>query len=300
MSDGPFLESVVLPLAGGTPGAVVRLTGLLTGTMEGPAAWFFREPGVLAAAKALGIVSDGASPHRFPVAAFLIEHPTAGGFIVDAGFSNAVAVSPRRELGRIGTLVFRNPRMQRSQSAMHQLRERGVSVETILMTHLHWDHASGLVDFPDVCVLVDRAEWWAAQRRFGSLHGYIRRQFSHSWQIKIFDSSGPTTAPWSAFKRTLDLFGDGSVRVVATPGHSPGHVSLILRLRDRLALIAGDALYTMRTLRDEHHPWELGDACRYHESFASIAAFAREHPQALIMPGHDLEAWEASGIEAGL
>jgi N-acyl homoserine lactone hydrolase len=300
VSGGASVESAVLPLPGGTPGAVVRLTGLLTGTMEGPSAWFFREPGMLAAAKALGVVPDGARPHRFPIAAFLIEHPTAGGFIVDAGFSDAVAVSPRQALGRIGTLVFRNPRMQASQSAMHQLRERGVSVETILMTHLHWDHASGLVDFPDACVLVDRTEWWTAQRRFGSLHGYIRRQFPRSGQVRLFDSLEPAAEPWSVFKRTLDLFGDASVRLVATPGHSPGHVSLVLRLRDRLALIAGDALYTMRTLRDERHPWELGDAQRYHESFASIAAFAREHPQALIMPGHDLEAWEASGIEAGL
>ena len=268
--------------------------------MEGPTAWFFREQGPLAALKALGLLGDGRPPHRFPVAALLIEHPTAGNFIIDAGFSGAVADSARRALGRVGTFVFRNPRMRPSQSASSQLRERGVAVQTILMTHLHWDHASGLIDFPDARVLIDRTEWRSAQARSGPLHGYLRRQFPAPARIDLFDSQGPATEPWSVFARTLDLFGDGSVRLVATPGHSPGHVSLVLRLRDRFALIAGDALYAMRTLREGHHPWELGDARRYHVSFAAIAAFAREHPQALIMPGHDLLAWETSGIEAGL
>jgi hypothetical protein len=56
----------------------------------------------------------------------------------------------------------------------------------------------------------------------------------------------------------------------------------------------------MRTPPDDHHSWELRDARWYHESFAAKAALAREHPQALIMPGHDVEAWDASGIEVGL
>lgn len=300
VSGGSSPRSVVLPLSGGTPGATVKLTGLLTGTMEGPTSWFFRESGPLAGAKALGIFPDGERSHRFPVTAFLIDHPTAGKFLIDAGFSSAVAAAPRRALGQIGTRVFRNLRMKPSQAASMQLRDREVTVKTILMTHLHWDHASGLADFPDTAVLVDKKEWWAAQRRFGPLHGYIRRQFTGVTQIGLLDSAGPMVEPWGAFKRTLDLLGDGSVRLLATPGHSPGHVSFVLRLRDRLALIAGDALYAMRTLHEGHHPWELGDACSYHESFASIAAFAREYPQAVIVPGHDLEAWDASRIERGL
>jgi glyoxylase-like metal-dependent hydrolase (beta-lactamase superfamily II) len=268
--------------------------------MEVPSAWFFRRRGPLASIKALGLLGDGAYAHRFPVAAFLIEHPTAGDYIIDTGFSGAVADSARRALGRIGTLVFRNPEMHPSQAASCQLRERGVSPQAILMTHMHWDHASGLIDFPDARVLLDRTEWRAAQARLGPLHGYLRRQFPDPARIELFDSQGSAAEPWSVFARTLDLFGDGSVRLIATPGHSPGHISLVLRLRDRFALIAGDALYTMRTLHEEQHPWELGDARSYHASFAAIAAFAREHPQALIMPGHDLEAWEMSDIQSGL
>ena len=59
---------------------------------------------------------------------------------------------------------------------------------------------------------------------------------------------GPSIASYASFGRTFDLFGDGSVRLAFTPGHSAGHQCVIARLRERDFVIAGDAVYTQRQL----------------------------------------------------
>ena len=115
--------------------------------------------------------------------------------------------------------------MQPEWAVPHQLRERGIdpdAIELIVMTHLHYDHASGLRAFPNATVVVDQAEWEDA-RKGSPLKGFLPHLFAtpgQQWRTL------PEAAP------EVDLFGDGLVRLVATPGHTAGHRSVILRLSD--------------------------------------------------------------------
>ncbi len=272
----------------------MRATGLLAATMAGPRAWFHCEPGALGKLRALGFGSRR-DRHRFPIAAILVQHPTAGALLVDSGLAADAAAAPTHAVGRIGTAVFGVPQVRASVAA--QLGELGVRPQAIVMTHLHWDHAGGLADLPELPVLVSSEEWSAAQRPAGALRGYLRRQLVAPERMMLLDLSSAATRPWGPFARTLDLYGDGTVMLLATPGHSRGHLSLLLRLRDRLLLFAGDALYTMRTLRENVHPAYPGRRRAYERSIAAIRRFAQEHPRALVLPGHDLDAWESSGLE---
>jgi glyoxylase-like metal-dependent hydrolase (beta-lactamase superfamily II) len=102
----------------------------------------------------------------------------------------------------------------------------------------------------------------------------------------------PEAQPWGPFARTLDLLGDETVRLAYTPGHSAGHLSVVVRLRDRYALIAGDAIYTMGTLRDGRRPMRSVDRDAFERSLEQLQAFDREHPDAIIIPGHDMAHWE--------
>ena len=54
--------------------------------------------------------------------------------------------------------------------------------------------------------------------------------------------------PGAGFSHTLDLLGDGSIRLVSTPGHSPGHLSVLLRAATGPVLVVGDAAYTCRAI----------------------------------------------------
>ena len=89
----------------------------------------------------------------------------------------------------------------------------------------------------------------------------------------------------------MDLFGDGSVRIVFTPGHSLGHCSVILRLKDREALLTGDAANTMRTIEDSILPFKMEDEHLFKRSLREIQLYLRGTPDALVIPGHDMKAW---------
>ena len=78
-----------------------------------------------------------------------------------------------------------------------------------------------------------------------------------------------------AFKQTIDLLGDGSVRLIDTPGHTPGHLSVLLRLaHGRQVLLIGDAAYTPGSVREEALPFLTADDGLYLRSIREIRAFA--------------------------
>jgi N-acyl homoserine lactone hydrolase len=230
-----------LPLAGGREGATVRLHPLLAGRALVPPAALLREGGRLAWARARGfrVAKDAFVP--IPIPAFLLEHPAAGPVLIDAGLHPSVAVKPAESFGRVTLRAFRDIQMDAGQALPAQLRERDIDpaqVSVVVMTHLHVDHASGISEFPDATFVVSRTEWGAATSQ-GRFHGYVTRQFDHAFDYRLLDFDGAAVregagsartgaispSSFSGFARSFDLFGDGSVRAVYTPGHSRGHMS---------------------------------------------------------------------------
>ena len=283
-----------LPLSGGREEATVRLHPLLVATGKGPSAYFHRDEGRLARLRALGVGSDAV---EVPYVAFLVEHPSAGLILIDTGFHPSVAVDPKQNLGRLGARVFA-PEMEASDAVPAQLRARGIApseVRTIVMTHLHGDHASGISEFPGAMFLISQQEWDEASTvSRPAFHGYVRRHFDHAFDFRTIDfGASEGIDSFASFGRAVDVFGDGSVRLVFTPGHTSGHVSVVLRLKDREALVAGDAIYSRRTLETGHKPYLMEDEHLFERSLREIQIYAKETPDALIIPGHDMEAWRA-------
>jgi glyoxylase-like metal-dependent hydrolase (beta-lactamase superfamily II) len=279
-----------LPLPGGREGASVRLHPLLVAQMSGPPAFFHREEGRLAGARALGVGVSRSEYVEVPVQAFLVEHPSAGPVLIDTGFHGSVAIEPGQAMGRFGGLLFKDVRMEPNQAVPSQLRGLGIppeSVKTIVMTHLHSDHASGISHFPEATFVISRDEW-AAARKGGQTDGYIRRQYDHAFDYRLVDFDGPDASSFATFGRALDLFGDGSVMLVFTPGHTHGHLSVVLRLESGEALITGDAAATRRTISESHLPQRIDDEHRFRRSLREIQLYAEQTPGALIIPGHDM------------
>ena len=282
-----------LPLGGGREGASVRLHPILVARMLAPPALFHRDDGRLRGLRALGLGVPRDDWIEVPVAAFLVEHPGAGPLVIDTGFHPSVAVDPRQAFGRLGGVLFKDVRMERDQALSAQLRGRGIEpsdVGVVIMTHPHSDHASGISEFPNSTFVVSSAEWEAASSA-GQLQGYFQRQFDHAFDWRTLDFDGPASDSFATFGRSFDLFGDASVHLVYTPGHTPGHLSVVLRLERGEALITGDAAYTMRTLRDSHLPYLMADEHLFRRSLRELQLYARETPDAVIVPGHDMERW---------
>ncbi len=294
MSTAAEPQPASLPLAGGSEGATVKLHPLLSAVCKGPPAWFLREEGWLGAMHALGFRVPREQWLDVPVVAFLVEHPGFGPFLIDTGFHASVAVDPKQNLGRLNALFFKDIEMTQADAVSAQLRSRGIepgALGLVVMTHLHVDHASAISDFPSATYLVSRREWEAAVEPRGASRGYIRRQFDHAFDFRLVDFDSSAADSFASFGRSYDVFGDGSVRVVSTPGHTFGHLSVVLRLAGREALVAGDAIYTMRTMRDSHLPYRVVDEHLFRRSLREIQLYAEQTPDALIIPGHDMAAW---------
>jgi N-acyl homoserine lactone hydrolase len=296
----PLATPAELPLKGGQPGATLTLHPLLSAEIVGPPNWFHRGRGPLGALRAIGVGVPLSEQITVPVPAFLLEHPSAGPILVDTGFHASVATAGTperaRNLGRVGSLIARNVRMRPEQAVAAQLRARGLDpdeVRLVVMTHMHFDHASALCDFPGATVLTSAPEWEAVWGRGSALRGYSTAQFDPRPSYRTVDFSGPHAGALDAFERTVDVFGDGSLVLAFTPGHTRGHVSAIARLEGREALLAGDAIYTIETLRNGKRPWLMDDSRAFEHSLSQLQAWDRGHPGALIVPGHDMGTWQA-------
>jgi glyoxylase-like metal-dependent hydrolase (beta-lactamase superfamily II) len=260
----------------------------------GPPGWFLREEGRLAGLKALGFRVPKDRWLKVPIVAFLVEHPSAGSVLIDTGFHASVAVKPRSNLGRMGAMLYRDIEMTPEQSVAAQLRAKGIQaadVKAVIMTHLHPDHASAIVDFPGATFLVSDVEWRAATDG-GPRQGYVQTQFDHGFQYRLVDFGSDDASSFSGFARSLDVFGDGSVRLAFTPGHTLGHMSVVLRTEHGEVLVTGDAIFMHRTLEEDHLPFALPDEHLFRRSLREIRQYVKETPDAIVIPGHDWEAWQ--------
>jgi N-acyl homoserine lactone hydrolase len=285
-----------LPLPGGSPDATVKVTPLLAAMSEWPEAWQHREEGRLAGLHAFGIGDKKSERSEFPLPAFLVEHPSAGPILIDTGLHPSVAVDKKQNIGRLlAATTARQWRMEPSQALPHQLRERGIEpaeVRLIVMTHLHLDHASGMVQFPGATFVISRQEWERANEPRAVTSGYVTSHFDHAFDYRLLDFDGPDVGSFASFGRSFDLLGDGSVRVAFTPGHTMGHMSVILRAHDREVLLTGDAAYTRHTIETGHKPYLMQDEHLFDRSLREIQRYIEQTPSALVITGHEMASFE--------
>jgi N-acyl homoserine lactone hydrolase len=229
-------------------------------------------------------------PRWYPVGAFLVEHPDAGPFLIDVGYDPSVATDPTRTLGVLfGKIAMKHRvagRSVRDEVAARRIDPSAVSL--VLTTHLHNDHVSGAGEWPHATFVVDRVEREAARRGPGP---YVRSHLATIDRWREIDYDGADAAPFEAFGRTIDLFGDGLVRLVSSPGHSLGHQSVLLRLRDRYALVCGDSAMSTAELREPVVDGVIVDQDSYIRSGEEAREFIRAHPDTLAIPSHDRELW---------
>ena len=287
-------RALIGPLRGGGPqGSTVTVEPMLGGEVRLPAAFFERRGRRY---ETLGLTTRRSKWSRVPVPAFLIRHPAAGPILVDTALHPSVAARPSANLGRLAAWIAR-PTLTPGTDIPAQLRERGIdpkSIPTVILTHLHLDHTSGISEFPNSTFVVSEAEWEAATNDpRPAMRGYSPAHFDYLFDFRTLGYEAPDVASYASFGRTVDLFGDGSVRVAFTPGHSAGHQCVIARLRDRDFVIAGDAIYTAAQLDGAPEPPRPVDLHTWRRSLRELQRFRERYPDAIIVPGHDAEHFSA-------
>jgi N-acyl homoserine lactone hydrolase len=282
------------PLEGGREGISLVIEPIKAGEAMWPASFFAATGhGLIARLRALGVGSKPESWETRPVPVYLARHPGVGNILIDTGLHPSVVRDPSDNLGRFSG---RHYRVEEGKDIVSQLRDRGLEasdIKVVVMTHLHEDHASAIEAFPEAQFVVSAAEWESAAK--GSrprLRAYIRSQFDFAFEYATVDFDGPLVDSYGPFGRTFDLFGDGSVRLAYTPGHSAGHMSVILRLPRRDFVVIGDAAYDWKQFNEQTRPSMMADEHNWKRSLHELQAFHRTYPYALMVPGHDQDYWD--------
>jgi glyoxylase-like metal-dependent hydrolase (beta-lactamase superfamily II) len=281
------------PLAGGTPGASVAVEPIVAGTTRWPRPMMERPGGRLETPKLLRALLSGKPEVVVPCPAFLIRHPSAGAILVDTGLHPSIATDGEENFGRLANR-FGHPALEAGADVPAQLRKRSLDpseVPVVVMTHMHLDHTSAISEFPDSTFVLSEVEWEAATvGPKPRLNGYRRAHFDFAFDYRTVDFDRGGVDSYGSFARCFDLFGDGTVRLAFTPGHSAGHMSVVCRLKERDFVIGGDVVYSEAQLDGEAPlPPRPFDAHNYRRSLQELRLFSREYPDAVVTPGHDPE-----------
>ncbi|RHX94216.1 Zn-dependent hydrolase [Leptospira yasudae] len=221
--------------------------------------------------------------------ALLVEHPK-GRFLFDTGLGTDIKEQFALKPLHLKILMAYTDHI----AAVTILQKAGYDLSKIgkvFLSHMHWDHASGIKDFPWAKIVTTKEERKEAQTS-NTRHGYIQRQFdgnSIQWEDIRFSET-----PYESYSQSLDLFGDGSVIFVPMEGHGGGSIGLFINLsREKRYFFTGDISWSKEGFQIPAHkprlsrriadrnPEQLGqELLRVHE-------LVRKKPEIQIIPAHD-------------
>ena len=213
--------AVAGPLRAADPAEAIRLYALDCGHASFKDSGFFSDTGEY----------DG-KPGAAAVPCFLIRHPK-GTLLWDTGLSDKIAESPNG-------VENEGIHMSMARTLASQLKELGLSasdVTYVAFSHLHFDHTSNANAFGASTWLMNGSDLkWAlgTPTPFG---------------VDPVSFSAYSKAKTKMIEGDYDVFGDGAVRILKTPGHTPGHQVLLLQLRKSGTVILSGDLYHLRDNR---------------------------------------------------
>lgn len=221
---------------------------------------------------------------------FLVEHPRAR-ILVDPAMCANVHDRVLRDMPTaLRLLVAPDRPVSGMPDALEAVGLTPADIDLVLPTHLHWDHVSGLLDLPSsLPVTTSRAERDFALADVTPLGVVTGPLSGRPFAFRELDDR-----PVLTFARSHDLFGDGSVVLVALPGHTPGSVGVLLALDGgRSVLLAGDAAWhtaQITHLREKAPlPGRLVDADR-DAAFATLHRLHALPGSVTVVPAHDRNA----------
>ena len=213
---------------------------------------YFLSTGFGNVAKGLFVQGAGMKSVQFPVLSVLIERDNCL-VLFDTGIGTRIEEEMRPPI-YWGNLFFHRFVMRtrfnpQHDALIHQLQRLGfkpADVKNVIISHLHWDHAGGMRDFPHAHFFVGRREWdFASNLSKGALfkNAYIKEQFCCAGlDIELINTDA--RKPFKNFPASYDVFGDSSMVLVDLPGHSSGLMGMFLTMPSgRRFLFSADTFY---------------------------------------------------------
>jgi N-acyl homoserine lactone hydrolase len=228
-----------------------------------------------------------------PINAYVIEHRD-GLVLFDTGQDRAsVTEADYFPVGFTKVLYDRLARFEIGPEETLSLGLKGLGysvgdVHTAVVSHLHQDHIGGLGELGHADIVVSKTEWGTLSSRLPEQRGLMSRHIDLPglrWrQVEPEPTDDPGLSP---FEECHDIFGDGSMVLLPSPGHTPGSMSLLVRQSGLPPfMLVGDLTYDVHVLEDGHVPG-VGSRRRLRESTAKVKRMRQRYSDLVILPAHD-------------
>src|SRR3954453_10912271 len=233
----------------------------------------------------LNVLRDSRWTPPLPIHAWAIEHPE-GLILVHTGEvpeASAPRHFPAHPYYR-RAIRFDLPERDEIDQQLLRLSLSAEQVRWGVLTHLHTDHAGGLRHFPAAEIVVAADELAAARGLRGRLRGYLPQMWPHWLTPRTITFRND---PVGDFPASYSLTEAGDVVLVPTPGHTHGHLSVLVRRPGRpTMLLAGDASYTQQLMLEGAVDGVAIDERAAHDTLGRLQRLTREDPT-VYLPAHD-------------
>jgi len=215
-----------------------------------------------------------------PVPSYLITHPK-GNVVFDTGVHCQVITDAEGRLGPIAkTFVSRTKPGEEIVSQLTKFDLTPNDIRYVINSHFHFDHAGGNEFFPHSTFLVQKNEMDAARDpELRKKAFFDPKDYDHKLDYRAVDGE-------------YDIFGDGTLVIIPTHGHTPGHQSLRIRAgKGGELVLTGDACYTKINMDQDLLPSIAFDEAEMHRSLGKLRDL-RDKQGATIIFGHDPQQWK--------
>tara|TARA_R110001592_G_scaffold362052_1_gene674728 strand:- start:4471 stop:5382 length:912 start_codon:yes stop_codon:yes gene_type:complete len=238
------------------------------------------------------VVDDGSwfTKRKLVHTSVLVSHPK-GDFLFDSGigreFEDQMSIFSFFE-----QQLFKIENVRPARDQLEQADYDITRLFAVIPSHMHWDHASGLEDFKEVPIWLQKMSHEEAVE--GEPPGFVISQYddpSLTWRYLAMDNS-----PYETFQKSFDVFKDGSVVLVDLSGHTHGQVGMFLNLPSgKRYFFIGDTTWSkLGVVNNKPRPkfvhWLVGVDTDYEMNSTvidQIHKLSLAKPEIAIVPAHD-------------
>jgi len=231
----------------------------------------------LGSVQMFGLADDDTEVRELAVPCYVVEHPR-GRLLWDGGLPSALASTPGWQADGVGGAV----RLDRTLAEQLATLKLGMDAfDYVAFSHMHFDHVGVANELRGGTLLIQRAEHDAALAETPAAPGF---------DVKLYE--GLRTARTQMLDGDHDVFGDGRVRIIAAPGHTPGHQVLFVRLAETGPVVLSGDLYHFAVSRERRRvPPFNSDAAQTTASMQRVENLLEE-TQATLWIEHELAHFE--------